>query len=100
LIKNEFAARRKNVVKNDKNTIQEESLKNARVRGAEFTSTKISCLELKARESYLNLLEDVMKENYEKVQNVSDCQRVLAKVCASSFFQNLNTFHYMFTIPE
>ena len=36
------------------------------VRGAEFTAKKISCLEVKARESYLNLLEEQMKENYQK----------------------------------
>ncbi len=81
MIKNEFAARRKNGTKTEKNMAPDESIKNARVRGAEFTSTKISCLELKARESYLNLLEEVMRENYDKVHNASDCPRVLAKVC-------------------
>jgi len=80
LIKNEFAARRKNSAKFEEKTGDNESLKNARVRGAEFTSTKISCLELKARESYLNLLEEVMRENYEKVKSCSDCSRILEKV--------------------
>lgn len=80
MIKNEFAARRKSSVKTEKNVEAEDTVKNARVRGAEFTSTKISCLELKARESYLNLLEEVMKENYDKVQKASDCPQVLAKV--------------------
>ena len=71
LIKNEFALRRKLASKNDADgddgdeNDEKEAIRNARVRGAEFTSKKIHCLEVKARESYLKLLEQLMKENFD-----------------------------------
>ena len=89
LIKNEFALRRKLASKNaadvDADDVNDDSeaIRNARVRGAEFTSKKIHCLEVKARESYLKLLEQLMKENFDsflKHSSSSDRPRALTKV--------------------
>ncbi len=72
MIQNEFKLRRKLAEKkkngnsSDDDNDEAEAIKNARVRGAEFTAKKISCLEVKNRESYLNLLEEQMRENFEK----------------------------------
>ena len=60
-----------------------EAIRTARVRGAEFTSKKIHCLEIKARESYLKLLEQLMKENFDsylKHSKASDRPRHLTEV--------------------
>lgn len=64
LIRSEFANRKKHLKKDVSDSDEDEAIKNARVRGAEFTAKKIACLEVKARESYLSLLEGIMKENY------------------------------------
>ena len=75
MIQNEFKIRRKlaasknNANSSDNDDDEAEVIKNARVRGAEFTAKKISCLEVKNRESYLNLLEEQMRENYEKFKH-------------------------------
>ena len=52
MIQNEFKIRRKLAAKNgsendEDNSSEKEALKNARVRGAEFTAKKIACLEIK-----------------------------------------------------
>ena len=52
MIQNEFKIRRKLAAKNssendEDNGSEKEALKNARVRGAEFTAKKIACLEIK-----------------------------------------------------
>ena len=52
----------------EKRKEEEESLKSSRVRAARFTATKITGLEVQARESYLSLLEKNMKANYNEYQ--------------------------------
>jgi hypothetical protein len=84
MIQNEFKIRRKLAAsKNNDNSSDDdeaEAIKNARVRGAEFTSKKIACLEVKNRESYLNLLEEQMRENYEKYKHHSATSAELKKL--------------------
>ena len=41
-------------------------MKYAKVKSAEFTSKKIAGLDIRSRESYLALLENVLRTNYEK----------------------------------
>ena len=40
----------------------------AKVKGAEFTGNKIAGLEVRARESYLGLLETNLRANYDQVK--------------------------------
>ena len=97
LIKNEFALRRKMASKtdgcdddDDSKNDEKEAIRNARVRGAEFTSKKINCLEVKARESYLKLLEEQMNENFKTYMNhslSSDRPKKLSGVKLSTFIQ-------------
>lgn len=84
MIQNEFKIRRKLAasknIDNSSDDDEAEAIKNARVRGAEFTSKKIACLEVKNRESYLNLLEEQMRENYEKYKHHSATSAELKKL--------------------
>ena len=73
MIKGEFAKRKGNLSKKnleekekEKKNQEKEALLSAKVKGAEFTSKKISGLELTQRESYLSLLETVIRQNYDR----------------------------------
>ena len=71
MIKKEFQSRRGKLTRREeqerereKKKDEEDALRSAKVRGAEFTSKKIAGLEVRARESYLSLLETNLRSNY------------------------------------
>ena len=73
MIKGEFAKRKGKVSKREaeekekeKKNQEKEALRSAKVKGAEFTGKKISGLEISQRESYLSLLETVIRQNYDR----------------------------------
>jgi len=55
----------------EKQKDEEEALKVAKVKAAEFTAKKIAGLDVRSRESYLALLENVLRSNYDKVSQLS-----------------------------
>ncbi len=73
MIKKEFQSRRGKLTRREeqerereKKKDEEDALRSAKVRGAEFTSKKIAGLEVRARESYLSLLETNLRSNYDQ----------------------------------
>ncbi|XP_059092791.1 ATP-dependent DNA helicase Q5-like [Tigriopus californicus] len=86
MIKKEFQARkskksRKELVDLERNRTkeEEEAAKYAKVKAAEFTAKKIAGLEIKARESYLNLLETNLRANYDQFGKFASSDEVSAK---------------------
>lgn len=86
-IRNEFAKRKGNLSRKEKEDKEKEkkkeekeALRSAKVKGAEFTAKKISGLEISQRESYLSLLETVIRANYDldPTENLTsfDIQRI------------------------
>ena len=76
VIRSEFEKRRGKLTKKDleekekeKKKEEAEALDRAKVKAAEFTSKKISGLEISQRESYLSLLETVIRTNYDKTSH-------------------------------
>ena len=53
------------------NIIEEDALRGAKVKSAEFTTKKIAGLEITQRESYLSLLESVIRQNYDAYSKVA-----------------------------
>ena len=53
----------------EKKKEEEEALRSSKVKAAEFTTIKISGLEISQRESYLSLLETVIRKNYDKTSH-------------------------------
>ena len=51
--------------------IDEDALRGAKVKSAEFTTIKIAGLEITQRESYLSLLESVIRQNYDAYSKVA-----------------------------
>ena len=77
-IREEFEKRKGKITKKEalekekqKTKDEEEALRGAKVKGAEFTSKKISGLEISQRESYLALLESVIRQNYDAYSKVA-----------------------------
>ena len=73
VIRSEFEKRRGKITKKEmeekekaKKKEEEEALRSSKVKAAEFTGKKISGLEISQRESYLSLLETVIRNNYDK----------------------------------
>ena len=78
LIRKEFESRKGKISKKEalerereKKKDEEEASRMAKVRAAEFTSKKIAGLEIKARESYLSLLETNLRSNYDQFSKVA-----------------------------
>lgn len=53
------------------NIIEEDAIRGAKVKSAEFTTKKIAGLEITQRESYLSLLESVIRQNYDAYSKVA-----------------------------
>ena len=73
MIKDEFSKRKGKLSKKElfekekeKKKDEEEALRASKVKAAEHTSKKISGLEISQRESYLSLLENVIRSNYDE----------------------------------
>ena len=76
VIRSEFEKRRGKLTKKEqeenekeKKKEEEEALRSSKVKAAEFTAKKISGLEISQRESYLSLLETVIRNNYDKTSH-------------------------------
>uniref|UniRef100_A0A0K2SV55 ATP-dependent DNA helicase Q5 n=2 Tax=Lepeophtheirus salmonis TaxID=72036 RepID=A0A0K2SV55_LEPSM len=65
LIKKEFRNRKKGKSSGKDDSKEDEAIRFAKVKGAEFTKNKIAGLEVRARESYLGLLETNIRLNYD-----------------------------------
>lgn len=86
MIKKEFQARKSkksrkelSELERNRNKEEEEAAKYAKVKSAEFTAKKIAGLEIKARESYLNLLETNLRTNYDQFTKFASSEEVSAK---------------------
>lgn len=74
MIRQEFEARKSKLTKREvaeKEKEEKACIEYAKVKAAAFTAKKIPGLEVKARESYLGLLESNLKSNYEQFKKVA-----------------------------
>jgi hypothetical protein len=78
LIRREFEARKGRLSQKEaqarekeKKQDEEDAIRMAKVKAAEFTTKKIAGLEVRSRESYLSLLETNLKNNYDQYVKVA-----------------------------
>ena len=64
--KGKISRKEEKVKEREKQKDEEEALRSAKVKAAEFTTKKIAGLDVRSRESYLALLESVLRTNYDK----------------------------------
>jgi ATP-dependent DNA helicase Q5 len=105
LIKQQFSLRngkKESVSATAASLIDQQIGKNARVRAAEATSTKIRGLSIAFRETYLNSVIDALDKNYHKMREINEDDRVLSvtdiRDCAVDVEYGIFTKNHVFAV--